>query len=87
MTDPQALITALLSAGWELVGERAGLYKRLAVVVPGGAQQHALMIPLDPSYGDYQDLMDGVLSYLNRLHADGVRAGKVLAAIKPEVSA
>ncbi len=76
-----ALLAALLEAGWQVVGGQQGLYKRLAVVAVNGAKTHTMTIPLDPSYGDYQDLMDGIMTYLNRLYADGERAGKVLAGI------
>ncbi len=84
-TAANALLAAFLEAGWQVVGGRQGLYKRVAVVAGNGAKTHTMTIPLDPSYDDYQDLMDGVMAYLNRLYADGERAWKVLAEIEPDL--
>lgn len=81
---PDAVVDALLAAGWEVVGERAGVYKRLAVV-DGHLRRLTLVVPLDPSAPEFEELVDAVLKTLETLLFDGKSAHQVLNAIRPGV--
>jgi hypothetical protein len=80
-----AVVGALIGAGWQVVGERAGVYKRLAVV-DGYLRRIPLLVPVDPAMADYADLMDVVLGTLETLFADGESARQVLDRIRPGVA-
>ena len=79
---PEQLVDALLAAGWQVIGERAGLYKRLAIV-DGGKRRHEYLVPLDSSKADYDDLMDAVAWSLEHLFFDGRAAHQALHRIDP----
>lgn len=81
--DPEQVVEALLSAGWQVVGQRAGLYKRLAVVEQD-RQRLTLTVPLGQLCADYDDLMNAALGMLEQLFFDGEKARRVLARIAPE---
>jgi hypothetical protein len=80
-----AVVGALIGAGWQVIGERAGVYKRLAVV-DGYLRRIPLLVPVDPAMADYADLMDVVLGTLERLFTDGESARQVLDRIRPGVA-
>lgn len=84
ITDPAVIVDALIAAGWQVVGERAGLYKRLALV-HGAETRLTFFVPLDPTYGDYDDLMRAVIQTLERMLDDGRSAQQVLGRIQPGV--
>ncbi len=83
-TVPDQLVEALLAAGWEVVGQRAGLYKRLAVVGEFG-NKHMFVVPLNPEYADYNDLMNAVLRSLEDMMFAGKAARVALNRFNPEL--
>jgi hypothetical protein len=82
--NPDQLIGALLANGWQIVGERRGLYKRLTLPTETG-ERHTFLVPLNPEYSDYEDLMGAVLSALERLWIDGQDAHRVLHRLDPRL--
>jgi hypothetical protein len=72
--DPVRLVAALKAAGFAELGGRTGLYVRLDW--PGGA----LLVPLDPSKADYDDLLAAAVATLEHAADLGVRARQVLDA-------
>lgn len=85
MTDPQSLIDALLAAGWQVVGERQRLYKRLAVVGPSGAKSHVILVPLNGYPEEMESLLNAGVDYLRRVAADGLAATRALDRIESGV--
>lgn len=78
------LVDALTAAGWKVVGGRANVYTRLAVV-DGDKERLALLVPMDPSMADYDDLMGAALQTLEMLFFDGRSAQQALNRIRPGV--
>lgn len=81
---PDRLVDALLASGWQVVGERSGVHKRLALV-DDEERRHTLMVPLDPSAPEYEDLLGAVADNLERLLFDGRSASQALWHIDPEL--
>ncbi|WP_033338872.1 hypothetical protein [Catenuloplanes japonicus] len=77
--EPQQLIAALVTHGWIEAGRRAGLYVRLRQ--PGSDRQRSIVVPLDPTFGDYEVLLAEVLGELEDAAQLGVRAQAVLGGI------
>lgn len=78
---PGRLVQALVAAGWNPAGRRAGAYVRLTW--PGDDRRH-LLVPLDAANGDYDDLMGAVLAELDDAASTGRAAQQVLADLAGE---
>jgi hypothetical protein len=63
--DPARLVAVLESAGWRLVGARAGVYKRLVPPGEDSVRWGALVIPIDAAAPEYEEQMAAALSQLN----------------------
>ncbi len=74
---PDQLVEALEAAGWQVVGQQAGVHKRLAFVEGMGAS-HEMMVPLDPSAPEFERMRAAVLWKLERMVDDGEDAKKAL---------
>lgn len=81
---PDRLVDALLAAGWQVIGERTGAYKRLALV-DGDRERFRLLVPLDESAPDYEQMLGAVASSLEGLLFDGRAARLALCRIDPEL--
>lgn len=77
--EPQRLINALTANGWNIVGQRAGAYVRLALP---DADRISWVVPLDESAGDFADLMDSAFACLKRDAKQGRRAAAVLDTLR-----
>jgi hypothetical protein len=81
---PDQVVDALIAANWNVVGERPGAYKRLAL--PGPSQhRHKLVIPLDESAPEFADMMGAALGQLEQLMFDGRDAHRALHRLDPDV--
>jgi len=76
------LVEAMLANNWQVVGEREGLYKRLALM-DEGQPRHTLTVPLNPKYSDYDDLLGAAIGSLEVLWIDGQEAHRVLHRLDP----
>ncbi|WP_344172746.1 hypothetical protein [Pilimelia columellifera] len=65
-------------AGWRKVGGRSGAYVRLA---EPDSERHHVLVPVDPTAGDYQDLIDATVGDLRHRAETGRRAQLVLDTI------
>lgn len=81
--ESQRLIDALLDAGWTVVGERSGIYKRLGL--RDGRKGCSLVVPLDPTAPDHGELLAAVFATLETAMRDGQSARQVLHRMKPEL--
>lgn len=80
---PNQVVTALLANGWQIVGERAGAYTRLAR--RGETQtRHMLLIPLDESAPEFDEMLSAALGQLEQLMFDGAAARNALHLLYPE---
>jgi hypothetical protein len=79
--DPNDVVGAMKQAGWEWAGGRVGLYVRLRLP---GEEKRSAIVPLDPSMGDYPDLMAGLLADLVLRAEAGHRAQQVLGTLASE---
>lgn len=61
--DPGWLTGVLREAGWELIGEREGEYRRFAPPPEGG--DASLLVPLNPASRQFEELMRGTLAELS----------------------
>jgi hypothetical protein len=77
--DPHRLIAALEAAGFERVGGRTGMYSRHRW--PRSYPPRSLMVPLDPTMADYQDMLGAVLAELEYAVQLGGQASAVLDAL------
>jgi hypothetical protein len=75
------VVAAMERAGWTQVGGRDGQYTRLRLL---GEERTSTLVPLDPSAGDYPDLMGAVVAELVAQTVAGFRAMTVLDALTPE---
>lgn len=79
---PDQVVAALEANGWQVVGERSGAYKRLAI--PGEREnRHMLLVPLDESAPEFGSMMSGLLGHLEQLMVDGADAHRVLHRLDP----
>jgi hypothetical protein len=67
---PSVLSAALSKFGWRLTGGRDGIYSRW---VYGDERASRIIVPLDSSKPDYDELLSDALSSLTALHADAAR--------------
>lgn len=77
--NPQALIAAMEDAGFTNAGGRSGAYIRLRW--PGSTEnsgEASLIVPLDPTTADHEDLLRGVIAELRDAVARGARARAAL---------
>ncbi len=81
--QPDDLVAALLAAGWTTAGGQAGKYTRLNWPITPDGRPRSAIVPLDPSFGDYGDLLNGTLAELTLLAQLGALAGQVLATVLP----
>lgn len=83
MTEPRRLIAALEAAGFQRIGGRDGVYVRLA----WPTSQRTLIVPLNPNYADYADLLNSVVGELRHTAELGGIAQRVLDGIRPSIEA
>jgi len=62
--DPTRLTLLLEDAGWRLVGGRPGIYNRFAAPGQASGRHGSLVVPLDPSAPEFEELMLAALSEL-----------------------
>lgn len=79
--DPVQLVAALTAAGWHPAGGRAGVYARLRWPGETHPRGRSTVVPLEPAYGDFADLMRCTLLELIDVADLGRRADKVLDAL------
>ncbi len=80
---PDQLVAALLANNWQVVGERAGAYKRLKL--GENQDRHHLLVPLDESAPEFEEMMGAALGQLEQLMLDGADARRVLHRLDPEL--
>lgn len=80
--DPDRVVAAFLAAGWTVAGKRSGIYTRL--VGPGDEINNgrSVLIPLNQSSDDYQELMDDALMGLVDDVTRGRAALRVLYSLR-----
>lgn len=78
--DPHRLVQLLELAGFTKVGERAGVYARMAWP-DAGSRDNTMIVPFDPAMSDYLELLAGVLLTLDDAAYRGRRARDVLDAL------
>ncbi len=81
LPDPQALIAALAEAGFVDVGGRAGLYRRMQWPTTRDGRTASIVVPLDLTYADAQDLMEGAVGELQLVARIGRVAQRALDAL------
>jgi hypothetical protein len=79
------LVEALLASGWQIVGGRKDVYARLSFVEGSGTSHH-LVVPLDASAPEYEQMRAAVLWKLRRMVDDGKDARKALTLLGLEPS-
>lgn len=79
--DPQRLSLLLREAGWQIVGQRKGAYVRLA---PPGEFNVSVLVPLDRSAPEYNEVMADALADIERLMARDVGTSNVIALLTAE---
>lgn len=77
MSAPEALVVALVEAGWHVVGGRDGEYSRLQLV-GGGQPRSRLMVPLDRSAPEFEEMWGAVIRHLEQVSSDGRAARRAL---------
>lgn len=71
------VVAALLANNWHVVGERDGVYKRLAIVGES-ANRQMILVPLDQTAPEYEAMLAAALGTLENLMFDGADAHRVL---------
>lgn len=80
--DPARLVDALRDAGWQVAGAKYGVYVRLAWP---GAPNRSLLIPLDQTAPEFDELMRAAVSQLDQAVLTGRAAAQALAACCPDL--
>lgn len=78
------LVAALLANNWHVVGERDGVHKRLAIVGES-ANRQMILVPLDQTAPEYEDMLAAALGTLENLMFDGADAHRVLHRLDPDL--
>jgi hypothetical protein len=78
------LVAALLANNWHVVGERDGVYKRLAILGES-ANRQMIVVPLDPAAPEYEDMLAAALGSVENLLFDGADARRVLHRLDPDL--
>lgn len=76
MTDPQRLIDELVKSGWTVVGNGRCSTR---LIWPGRLRQGSLVVPLDLSAPEFQEMWRAVVAQLEEAVDVGVKAAYVLA--------
>lgn len=74
-TNPGHIIEALMDCGWQVAGQKSGVYVRLA-----RPYQHnrSLVVPLDQTAPEYQELLNAAVAQLEDAVRVGSDAGRAL---------
>jgi hypothetical protein len=83
---PDQVIEALLAAGFIDGGGRAGFYRRLRWPETRDGRPGSVIVPLDDSFADYDELMRGLLGELELVARIGRVAQAALDALPGEKS-
>ncbi len=81
LPDPEQLIAALLAAGFCDAGGRAGLYRRMRWPKTRDGRDASLIVPLDLSYADARDMLEGAVGELRLVAEIGRIADAALAEL------
>lgn len=82
ITNPARLVEALRDAGWQVAGAKQGVYVRLAWP---GAPNRSLLIPIDQTAPEFEELLRAAVSQLEQAAATGRDAAQALAMYRPDL--
>lgn len=78
MTDPQRLVDEIVRAGWTVVGQGRGCTR---LVWPGYIHQRSLLVPLDTTAPEFDEMWRAALAQLESAVDVGVKAAHALAGL------
>jgi hypothetical protein len=76
---------ALLAAGWEMAANGRGYWRLALGGEQDGGYRHMLLVPLDESAPEYEEMMGAAGTALERLLFDGRAAFAALHRLAPDV--